>query len=100
MAKERGSVNKEGEGRWVARITFVDDLGKRRHKRRVLATKTEARGELHRLRRTLEDRGGAALESDRMTFAGLADYFEKTYLIEARYVDGRKVAGLRSRSRS
>jgi integrase len=31
-----------------------------------------------------------------MTFDTLADYYEKTYLIEPEYVDGRKVAGLRS----
>lgn len=96
MAKERGSIHREGDGRWVARITYVDDLGKRRQKRRVFTSKTEARDELTRLKRTLEDRGGRALEADRMTFGILADYFEKTYLIEAQYVDGRKVAGLRS----
>lgn len=31
-----------------------------------------------------------------MTFAELADFYQKTYLVPAQYVDGRKVAGRRS----
>ena len=39
---------------------------------------------------------GQAPHNERMTFTDLCDYFEKHYVREADYVDGRKVAGVRS----
>jgi hypothetical protein len=39
---------------------------------------------------------GRSLAHERKTFAELADYYEKHYLKPAEYVEGRKVAGLRS----
>jgi integrase len=41
------------------------------------------------------ERGQQVLDGELMTFNTLADFFEKTYLKEPQYVDGRKVAGLR-----
>src|SRR5581483_1843873 len=48
------------------------------------------------LLRELDDHGGKSIEAAKMTFNELADYYEKTYLIEPQYVGDRKVAGLRS----
>jgi integrase len=48
------------------------------------------------LLREYEDHGEHSLESAQTTFEELANFYEKTYLVEPEYIDGRKVAGLRS----
>jgi integrase len=45
----------------------------------------------------IDSGGGVSLDARTMTFADLAEYYAKTYLIEPEYRDGRKIAGLRSR---
>ncbi len=45
----------------------------------------------------IEGQGEKAIDASNMTFAQLADYYQRTYLVEPEYVDGRKVAGYRSR---
>jgi hypothetical protein len=43
------------------------------------------------------DNDHKAFDASAMTFAQLADYYQKTYLVEPEYRDGRKIAGLRSK---
>lgn len=45
----------------------------------------------------IEVQGEKAIDAGNMTFAQLADYYQRTYLVELEYVGGRKVAGYRSR---
>lgn len=45
----------------------------------------------------VESGGSGSLDVARMTFADLADYYQRTYLIDPEYRDGRKIAGLRSK---
>jgi integrase len=60
-------------------------------------TKTSARQLAKEMAAELEGQGEQAISGANMIFAHLADYFQKTYVIEPQYVDGRKVAGLRSK---
>jgi integrase len=97
MAKERtGYCFSDREGRWYARMTFTDDHGKRRNIKRRALDEKDANKILKGLLREVEDNGEKGLDGARMSFDDLADYFEKMYVKPAEYVDGRKVAGLRS----
>jgi integrase len=99
MAKRRtGYVWKES-GNWYARFTYTDGSGKRRNvKWRVsdALNQTEAEDDLIRVLDEYEDRGERALEGNRMIFRDLAKIYKEHKLIPAEYVNGRKVAGLRS----
>jgi integrase len=100
MARERkGSIIKrKSDGLLYARVTFVDSTGKRRDKLRRADDRTHARELIRQMLRELEDNGENALDVSRKTFADLADYYESNYLVEAEYVNGRKIFGLRSLS--
>lgn len=52
------------------------------------------------MRRELEQHGAETLESDKMTFSDLAERYERAKFIPARYSNGVKVAGKRSRAPS
>lgn len=97
MAKEkRGYVFKDKYNRWFARTSYRDETGKYQNVKKVAKSRSDAKEVLKGLLRELDDHGGRSVESARMTFRELADFYEKTYLIEAQYVEDRKVAGLRS----
>lgn len=69
--------------------------GRRRALWRQVKTPAEAVRVAARLADKLAAGESEELLAARMTFADLADYFERHYVVEAEYVDGRKVAGLR-----
>lgn len=96
--KKLGAANFRSliETRLFARVGYTDDQGKRHDKVRAAESRTHARELIRELLRELDDRGPAALDASRMTFAELATYFEKHYLKPAEYVDGRKIEGVRS----
>ena len=95
MAKERTGYTYEKNGRWHARLTFTNPQGKRCDIKRMAENKTEARKLLKSLLRELEDKGSKAVETSRMTFADLADFYEVHYMKPAEYIGGRKVGGLK-----
>ncbi|MGE0883118.1 MAG: tyrosine-type recombinase/integrase [Blastocatellales bacterium] len=95
MKHRNGYVYREGS-RWVARVDFTDESGKRRIARRYCETKTEANRKRLELVRSIEDRGEKAVEGDKLTFRTLADKYKEARLIPAEYVNQRKVAGVRS----
>lgn len=87
--------NKE-TGSWYARVTFTDRNGKRKNIQRKVENKSRGDELLKKLIHTIENEGASAIEVEKLTFSDLASYYEKHYLKEAQYVNGRKVAGLRS----
>jgi integrase len=93
---ERDQIQQRKDGSWWARLIYFDSQGKRREAVRRAANKSDARVKRDELKRTYQDHGAQTLMSANMTFDELADYFEKSYLIPAQYIDGRKVAGRRS----
>jgi integrase len=98
-SKERGAqvIDNEQvyqEKRWFARFDYTDETGKRRTIRRRAENKTQAKELLRDLLQKHRDHSEQLLDGERMTFAALADYYEKTYLVEPQYVGDRKVAGL------
>jgi integrase len=97
MTPRTGYVYKhKGTGTWYARVTYTDTTGKRRNVQRRADSKSHGRQVLKALVRTLEEGGPKAIDAERLTMADLCDYYEKHYATPAQYVNGRKVAGLRS----
>ena len=98
MARPRTGQILKTAGGWQVRLTFTDVNGKRRDLRHKVATRDAA----SRVLRDLQSKaatvalGSAAIEGDRLTVNKLAEIYERTHLKPAKYVDGRKVSGLRS----
>lgn len=97
MKHRNGYVYREGS-RWVARVDFTDESGKRRIARRYCENKTEANRKRLELVRSIEERGEKAVDGDKLTFKALAEKYKDARLIPAEYVNQRKVAGVRSLS--
>jgi integrase len=93
---------KTGKSKVIAtygRVTFTDEHGKRRDRKRkaLSGTVTEARGHIKDLFKELDDQGERSIDGARMTFTELADYYKEEYAVEAEYDNkGEKIAGLRS----
>lgn len=82
---------------WWARVTYTDPVtGKRHDRQRRAENKIHAKELVHELLAEVDKTGGRSLAKEHMTFLDLATYFEKEYLKPAEYVEGRKVAGVRS----
>ena len=98
MAKERkGYVLKDKDGKLWARFTFTDAItGKRKNIKRRVETRTDGRELLKRLIREFDDNGGKSIETEKLTFAQVADIYEKAKIHAPVYVGERKVAGMRS----
>lgn len=83
---------------WYARITWIEGSSRKERRRKPkLNTKTAAKDLARRMLQELEQEGEQALEGATMTFNDLARFFEKRYLVEPEYVNGRKVKGYRSK---
>ncbi|HZI19384.1 MAG TPA: site-specific integrase [Pyrinomonadaceae bacterium] len=92
--KKTGKKKKRKEV--FARVTFLDSAGRRKDKLRRAESRTHARELIQEMLREVDEYGEDALDNKDKTFAELADHYETHYLTEAEYVDGKKVAGLRS----
>lgn len=98
--KERKGFIVERAGKLYVRISYTDSLGKRRELMRRAQNKKHARELKKQLVKQLDSaepgNQRAELDAQKLTFAKVADRYEATRLIPARYVNNRKVAGLRS----
>lgn len=101
MARERsGYVYQDKEGKWYARVTITDSAGRRRNIKRRAEDRKSAKQALKTLIRNLDDEGETAIEASTMSFNDLCDYYQRTYLHAAEYVQEKKVSGLRSLDRA
>jgi len=80
---------------YFGRVTYIE-AGKRKQKLRKAENRSDAREVAKQMLREVDDFGSESLDAAHMSFADLADYYKKRYLVEPQYVDGRKVEGLRS----
>jgi integrase len=79
---------------WYARVE--DDTGKRIERQAPYNSESSARRLAAEILAQLEDET-LVLDKATMTFAQLADYYQKTFLTEPEYRNGIRVSGLRSR---
>src|SRR6476620_2468061 len=99
MANRKRSATRywvEKNGRLYARFQYIDESGKRREKYKPIDDKRKARTAVEEMRREVNDHGSITLHSDRLTFRELVGKYEETELVEAVYLDGKKVSGKRS----
>lgn len=96
MGRPRSGSIWKHEGHLFARITYTDETGKRRDKKRKALSRTHARQLIKEMLREIEDRGEASLDTSRLTFAHLAKHYKDRYATPAKFIESRKVAGLRS----
>lgn len=98
MKSRKGYVYEEKAGRWYARFTYTDNGGKRHNVKRRVKSKSHGNEVLKQLIREFDKGGAEQVEAGRVDFNQLCDFYEKHYLMDAKYVNNRKVAGLRSAS--
>jgi integrase len=96
MARERKGSFVKKRGLLYARLTFVDEMGKRRELYQRVGTKTQGREWVRKKLREIEDYGQQMVDSDRMTFNQLADIYLERRLQPAEYHGDRKISGRRS----
>lgn len=77
--KRRGKVIYDGV------LTYYDDEATRRFKHCERKTRGDALEALRKVRQKLEAGGSRAVESDRLTFADLAEYCAKEIYVMAEY---------------
>lgn len=90
------SAAKDG---WIARVCYKNLNGKRTAVQRKAATKSEARQLLKSLLEKLSSGGRQKIDAERLTFNDLADYYESHYAKPAKFIDERKVEGMRNLGR-
>jgi site-specific recombinase XerD len=96
MPRVRKGSEVEKNGNWYARIRWTEETGKRKDLWIPAKNKSHASEIVQEKLQEIKEHGENSLDKSRATFAYLADYFEKNYLVAAEYVDGRKIAGRRS----
>ncbi|MCM2316809.1 MAG: site-specific integrase [Thermoanaerobaculia bacterium] len=91
-----GSVSKHRDV-WTARLRYTDPVtGARKEIRKVAPNRGAAVDLLAEIRRQVASPTKSPVLPSMMTFADIAKHYLEHYVVEPSYVDGRKVAGLRS----
>lgn len=87
----------KSEGKWVARVSYIDDLtGERKTVERLADKKGQANDKRDALVRDIKKTQGQIRTGERMTFNQLVDKCKAAIYKPAVIVEGRKVAGVRS----
>src|SRR5690242_9740460 len=98
MGRSRNGAIKYIDGIPYARVRWTDQNGKRKEKIKRADNASHANLLIKQMLREIDDYGPESLDAERMTFADLAEHYRTHHLIPAQYVDGKKIAGLRSLS--
>lgn len=98
MRERRGYVF-EKDGKYYARVTFTDTKGNRRNIKKTAKSKSEANALLRKLLNQLNSEGEKGLEAEKLSFSQLVAYYEENYAKTAKFIDDRKVEGLRDLGR-
>jgi integrase len=86
-----GSIYRHGDGkRWFARVQYTDADGSRRQKKRICRNHELAKRKLNELRAEIENDAAG-----RKTFRELDQFYRKTFVHKAKYVNGKKLSGFR-----
>lgn len=95
--QKTGSVirRKDRPGWWV-RLPYKDELGRQRVIQRKVENKTEGGKLLKKLMTDIDAHGAKIIDGDRMSFAQLAEHYEKRKVFAPVYKEDTKVAGMRS----
>lgn len=87
----------KSKGKWIARITYFDEIhGRTRTIERQADRKTDANDERDEQVAKLKKTRGQSRHGEKMTFNQLVDVCKEAFYKDAVIVEGRKVAGVRS----
>ena len=89
-------IENKKKGLWTARVCFQNTNGKRTAIQRTADNKTDARKILKQLLEKLENGGREEIDAEKLLFNDLADYYEKHYVKPAKFLDDRKIEGMRN----
>ncbi len=96
MRERTGQISENKKnGLWTARVCYKNLNGKRTAIQQTAENKSDARKILKQLLEKLENGGREGIDAEKLTFNDLADYYEKHYAKPAKFIDDRKVEGLR-----
>ena len=87
---------REIKGHLYARLQYQEDSGKWKEKLKPITDKRLAFRTVEEMRRELDLHGQEVLVSNKLTFNELAEKYEATQLVEAKYSNGVKISGRRS----
>jgi len=100
MKERTGQIFENNKnGLWTARVCYKNKNGKRTAIQRTAESKADAKNILKQLLEKLESGGREAIDAEKLIFNDLADYYEKHYAKPAKFIDDRKVEGMRNVSR-
>ena len=100
MRERTGQIfQKRKSNSWVARVCYKNSNGKRTAIQRIAESKSEAKSVLKQLLEKLDNGGRKAIDIEKITFVELADYYEEHYAKPAKFIDNRKVEGMRNLGR-
>jgi integrase len=97
--RDWGIIQKNGRDKkpiWYARIIRIDEKGKKKQYTQKADNKSHARQLRDKLAEKYSNFGEQILNGERMSFRELAEQYKKRKLIPAKYLNDRKIAGLRS----
>ena len=95
MRERTGQIFKNKKGFWTARVCYRNTNGKRTAIQQVAESQSDARKKLDDLLQKVE-KGREAIDVNKLTFDDLADFYEKHYVKPAKFVDNRKIEGMRN----
>jgi integrase len=92
-------IENKKNNEWIARVCYKNSNGKRTAIQRKAVSKADAKKLLKQLLEKLENGGREAIDIEKLTFNDLIVYYEKHYAKPARFIENRKVEGLRDLGR-
>lgn len=100
MKERTGQIFENKKGLWTARVCYKNKNGKRTAIQQTAENKSEASKILRKLLDKLDAGGRETIDAEKLTFNDLADYYEMHYVKPAKFIDDRKVEGMRNYKRS
>jgi integrase len=96
MRERTGEIfqNKQTD-KWIARVGYTKPNGRRTAIQQTADSKANAKRLLKGLLKRIESSDSTSLEVEKITFNDLIAYYNSNYVKAARYVDDRKIEGLR-----
>ena len=85
MARHKTGSIVNKNGKLYARVQFIDESGKKRDLWRTATNKKDAKDKIKELIEDSESKTAKELDTTRMTFNHLANFYEENYLHEAIY---------------
>lgn len=96
MGRQRTGSVVNRKGAFYARVSYVDEFGKRREITRKALDRADAQRIIAELHARLDQHGGEAAANDRSTLSTVVELYRAEKAQPAVVRDGRKIAGLKS----